>query len=112
LRRGKKVAGVEKEITDQHFRMATVQNDAMQNQRRQGTAPSCGLARTETNGNVNSDGCTGQRDYSYHCEDADNVRSRPQGSVGKFVVSGNFTTYEMAEKYALHIMIMAVLGKK
>jgi len=36
----------------------------------------------------------------------------PQGSVGKFVASGNFTTYEMAEKYALHIMIMAVLGKK
>jgi hypothetical protein len=51
----------------------------MQNRMRQGIATACGLARTEKDEKVDSDGCTGQRDYSCHYEEAKNLKILPQG---------------------------------
>jgi len=50
----------------------------MQNQRRQGIATSCGLARNVKEENVDSDGCACPRDYSRRCENTPSYEGRPQ----------------------------------
>jgi hypothetical protein len=52
----------------------------MQNQRRQGNATACDLARNEKDEKVDSDERMGWRDYSCHCEEAKNLKILPQGS--------------------------------
>jgi hypothetical protein len=57
----------------------------MQNQRRQGIATSCVLARSEKDKNVDSDGRICRRDYSCHCEEAKNLKILPQGDERNFI---------------------------
>jgi hypothetical protein len=71
---------------------------AKPNQRRQDVATSCGLARTGNDKNVDSNGRTGWRDYSCHCEEARNLKILPQESERNFVSFYKQETYSEVEK--------------
>lgn len=64
----------------------------------------CAQARDEKNETINPNGCAGWQDHSGQCEDAGNVRSRPQDFERNFIKVGNARLYDEGEKKALQYL--------